>query len=698
MSLAPSIDSLAQDLPPGIGRPFISPLTTWSPLLSVSRCSVAILPPLTLSDFVLRPRLLVPPILASLPRVPAKTVANMISSLVTRVLRPVPSPHPRLVTPLSRRTVYYSTTNPDLLLTTLPRGVRRRAEVLEFCLTRARQGASPIDLRTITPVLTTNTTFVIPREPLTLRVPTQMSRADLISSCRCVSMMNQYLHSSMHTRWEARISPTSLSQVWDRLYQNALVLRSYASLAGLSTEYLTLYLAPPPRRLSSHRCCPYHDLCSKHLQLSPLQKLAGVFYLVALDKDLRDTTPLTLDSWVSRYPLTRQRELRLAYEKLHGSMLVQTPHTKVRNFIKVEPMAKCSDPRNISPRNDATLATLGPYFSAIEHRASSLPFLIKGCDIPARAVKMSSLLGWPDYYEIDYSRFDLSISAEVISQYEHAWVSLVYPPSVHPGFWQTLVSTLITSGVSEYGITYSLPGSRCSGDPHTSVGNGLLNAFLTWLITFDKDCAYFCEGDDGIIGCSPPIGDEVEIIPDLGFMLKMEHYNHIDECSFCGMYLLDARGTLKMYSDPLRTLSKIHVCCADGLPNNLIVAKALSVLNLNPSTPIITAFCRHILNVVRSRLLNPRNRNRLAAAVRRVAPWMVYMPFRYTPYYDEPCPATRAAFAARTGISPALQIEYEKYLLALTFVPSKYVLLKRDVELDGLSTVLLGNFRSVLYA
>lgn len=195
-------------------------------------------------------------------------------------------------------------------------------------------------------------------------------------------------------------------------------------------------------------------------------------------------------------------------------------------------MAKCSDPRNISPRNDATLATLGPYFSAIEHRASSLPFLIKGCDIPARASKMSGLLGWPDYYEIDYSRFDLSISAEVISQYEHAWVSLVYPPSSHPAFWQTLVSTLVTSGFSEYGITYSLPGSRCSGDPHTSVGNGLLNAFLTWLITFDKDCVYFCEGDDGIIGCSPAIGDEVEIIPDLGFMLKMEHYNHVDECSF----------------------------------------------------------------------------------------------------------------------------------------------------------------------
>nr|AJR19147.1 RNA-dependent RNA polymerase [Lake Sinai virus] len=656
------------------------------------------LPCSILNDFVLRPRLLVPPILASLPRVPAKTVTNMISSLVTRVLRPVPSPHPRLVTPLRRQVTYYSTTNPTLFLPTLTPSSRKRAEVLEYCLTKAKQGASPIDLSAITPVLTMNTVFIIPREPLTRCAPTRLSRADLISSCRCVSMMSQYLLSSMHTRWEVRISPMLLSQTWERLYQNALMLRNYASLAGLSMEYLTLYLAPPPPHSSSRHCCPYYDLCSKHQQLSPLQKLAGVFYSAVLDSHLRDTTPLTLDSWVSRYPQTRQKELRLAYERLHGSMLVQTAHTKVRNFIKVEPMSKCSDPRNISPRNDATLATLGPYFSAIEHRASSLPFLIKGCDIPARCLKMSSLLGWANYYEIDYSRFDLSISAEVISQYEHSWVSLVYPPHSYPAFWQTLVSTLVTSGFSEYGITYSLPGSRCSGDPHTSVGNGLLNAFLTWLVTYDKDCAYFCEGDDGIIGCSVPIGDELEIIPDLGFMLKIDRYDHVNDCSFCGMYLLDCRGSLSMYSDPMRTLSKIHVCCADGLPNNLIVAKALSVLNLNPSTPIITAFCRHILNVVESKLLNPRNRNRLAVAVRRVAPWMVHIPFRYVPEYREPCPDMRAAFAARTGISPALQRQYEEYLLSLPFVPSRYVLLKRDVELDGLSTSLLGDFRSVLYA
>nr|ASS83278.1 RNA-dependant RNA polymerase [Lake Sinai virus 2] len=622
----------------------------------------------------------------------------MISSLVTRVLRPVPLPHPYLVTPLRRDQSYYSTTLPaEFMRMTRPRD-RRRIEVLDYCLTKAKQGASPIDLRTITPILTTATVFVIPREPLTLCVPTRMSRADLISSCRCVSMMSQYLHSSMHTRWEVKISPMLLIQLWERLYRNGSALRSYASLAGLSTEFSILYLAPPPRHSSSRRCCAYHDLCVKYRQLSPLQKLAAVFYSVALERDLRDTTPLTLDSWVSRYPQARQKELRLAFARLQGSTLVQTSQTKVRNFIKVEPMAKCSDPRNISPRSDATLSTLGPYFSAIEHNAAGLPFLIKGCDMAARATKMRDLLGWPHYYEIDYSRFDLSISAEVISQFEHAWISLVYAPDMHPLFWQTLVATLVTSGFSEYGITYTLPGSRCSGDPHTSVGNGILNAFLTWLVTFDKSCSYYCEGDDGIIGCAQPICDEIEIIPDLGFMLKIDHYEHIDDCSFCGMYLLDDRGLLRMYSDPVRTLSKIHVCCADGLPNNLIVAKALSLLNLNPCTPIVTAFCRHILRVVRSVLLNPRNRNRLATAVKRVAPWAVYFPFSYEPSYSEPTPAMRAAFSARTGISPALQISYEQYLLNLKYVPSSYRYLKRDLDIDGVHTALLGEFRSVLYA
>ncbi|ARO50062.1 RNA-dependent RNA polymerase [Lake Sinai Virus SA1] len=653
---------------------------------------------LTWSDFVLRPRLLVPPILASLPRVPAKTITNMISSLVTRVLRPVPLPHPYLVTPLRRDRAYYSTTSPTSFLSMLSPRAQRRTEVLEYVLTKAKQGASPVDLLTVTPLLTTKTTFLIQREPLTTSAPTQLPRADLISSCLCVSRMSRYLLSSMHTRWEVRISPTLLIQLWERLYLNGLVLRNYASSAGLSTEYLALYLAPPPHRLSSQRCCPYHDLCAKYLQLSPLQKLAAVFYSVALEKELKDTTPLTLDSWVSRYPLARQKELRLAYERLRGSTLVQTAHTKVRNFIKVEPMSKCSDPRNISPRNDATLSTLGPYFSAIEHSAASLPFLIKGCDIPNRSRKMSNLLGWSNYYEIDYSRFDLSISAEVLSQFEHAWVSLVYPPSDHPMFWQTLVATLVTSGFSEYGITYTLPGSRCSGDPHTSVGNGMLNAFLTWLVTYDKDCAFYCEGDDGIIGCADAIGGEIEIIPDLGFMLKIDRYDHIDDCSFCGMYLLDDGGRLHMYSDPIRTLSKIHVCCADGKPNNLIVAKALSLLNLNPSTPIVTAFCRHILRVVSSRLMNPRNRNRLTATIRRVAPWVVYFPFSYEPVHSQPTPAMRAAFAVRTGVSPALQQRYERYLLSLKYVPKEYVYLKRDVDLDGINTGLLGEFKSVLYA
>nr|UDY81058.1 MAG: RNA-dependent RNA polymerase [Lake Sinai virus 8] len=651
-----------------------------------------------MSDFVLRPRLLVPPILASLPRVPAKTMTNMVSSLVTRVLRPVPQPHPHLVHSFPRPVNYYSTASPCLTLGLLSRRVRRRTEVLDYKLTRAKQGASPVDLAAITPAMTTSTTFLIPREPLMTPVLTQPPLAALISSCRCVTMMSQYLHSYMRTPTTVRISPSLLMITWERLYQSATQLRSYAYLAGLSTAYSMLYLAPPVRTSSRSHCCHYYDSCWKYQRLSHVQRLAAVFYLVALDSDLAGTTPLTLDSWVSRYPMARQRELRLAFERLRGSMHVQTGQTKVRNFIKVEPMAKCSDPRNISPRNDSTLVTLGPYFSAVEHRAVCLPFLIKGCDIQSRAERMRDLLGWPHYYEIDYSRFDLSISVELLSQFEHSWIALVYPPDSHPLFWQTLVATLNTSGFSEYGVTYSLPGSRCSGDPHTSIGNGLLNAFLTWLITHDKDSVYYCEGDDGIIASRQPILDEIEIIPDLGFMLKIDHYDHVNDCSFCGMYLYEDHACLGMYSDPMRTLSKIHACCADGKPSNLIVAKALSLLNLNPATPIITAFCQHILRVVPSVLLNPRNRNRLIATMKRVAPWTHHLRVRCDVLCSEPSPTIRAAFALRTGISPALQVQYEAYLASLPYVPAKYVYLKRDLELDGIGASLMGRPLSVLYA
>lgn len=378
---------------------------------------------------------------------------------------------------------------------------------------------------------------------------------------------------------------------------------------------------------------------------------------------------------------------------------MQTKTMTVRNFLKIETSEKCGDPRNISPRNDLALSTLGPYISAIEHKLVAAPFLVKGLSLPQRIEKMSNLRGYRFYYETDYSRFDASISAEMLASFEHMWLTLCFDPVDHEQFAGALAASLVTSGRSDVGVTYRLLGTRCSGDAHTSVANGVMNHMLTFLMTCHlSDCVSYHEGDDGIIATNEGIDSQFETLPDLGFLIKVDKYNHLNDTSFCGMFLVDdpIRG-LQMYSDPLRCMAKLHTACADGLSQDLLVAKAMSIFNLNPSTPIITAWCQHILRVVPSRLLRPTKRARLLSTVNRVT-----RGGRKQEYIDldiravDITPDVRASFAARTGIGVAEQLAYERYLLCLPYVPESYELIKREVVFEDSDSTLF-NFLPCLY-
>lgn len=311
---------------------------------------------------------------------------------------------------------------------------------------------------------------------------------------------------------------------------------------------------------------------------------------------------------------------------------------------------------------------------------------------------MSACRSYRYFYEIDYSRFDASISLEMMACFELQWLCLVYPPEVYPEFASALVSCLSTRGVSDVGITYRTYGTRCSGDAHTSIGNGILNHFLTFLMTSHlSDVLSYHEGDDGLICTLERIDHWFTILPTLGFLIKLDLHSSLTDAAFCGMYLCDTPSGLSAYSDPERTLVKLHVCKADGLPQNLLFAKALSVLSLNPCTPIITAWCQHILRCVDTPLSKPSRRHHLLRTIARIQSggrrhFVSFSPRTFTITSD-----VRAAFAHRTGISPALQVAYESYLLALPFVPSRYHLLKRDLSIDTLDSTL-HNFIDVMAA
>lgn len=302
------------------------------------------------------------------------------------------------------------------------------------------------------------------------------------------------------------------------------------------------------------------------------------------------------------------------------------------------------------------------------------------------------------FYEIDYSRYDASISLEMMACFELQWLCLVYPPSVYPEFASALISCLSTNGVSDIGVTYRTYGTRCSGDAHTSIGNGMLNHYLTFLMTSHiSDLVSFHEGDDGLICTLERIDDWFTVLPTLGFLIKLDLHSSLNDAAFCGMYLCDTPTGLASYSDPERTLVKLHVCKADGFPQNLLFAKALSVLSLNPSTPIITAWCMHILRCVQTPLSRPSRRHHLLRTITRIQSGGRRHFVSFTPRVTAISADIRAAFAHRTGISPGLQVEYEDYLLSLPFVPHRYHLLKRDLSIDTLDSTL-HNFIDVMAA
>lgn len=332
--------------------------------------------------------------------------------------------------------------------------------------------------------------------------------------------------------------------------------------------------------------------------------------------------------------------------------------------------------------------------SAYEHHMADAPFLVKGTSIQDRDIKMSALLDHPVYLETDYSRFDMSISSEVIAQIEMSLLSLAYSPTEFPYFWAHYLMTLHTVGVSAIGTYYQSIGGRCSGDAHTSIGNGIINAFNSFLISLSpKNTAlYFNEGDDGLLGTTCEHMDEVisnmTVLPMLGFSLKYDVYSEIEMTSFCGRFLYNDLGRLRSYSDPYRTLSKFHTACSNMLPYNVARAKALSVIHMNYQTPILTQLALLFIRSTHGGHFSDLRHLQNYYAAEKAG-----NPFNFLPNLsncDEPSPQIRAAFALRTGISPPHQIRYENYLRSFDVVPSKFVALFNDLDIEAPSSALYG--------
>lgn len=320
--------------------------------------------------------------------------------------------------------------------------------------------------------------------------------------------------------------------------------------------------------------------------------------------------------------------------------------------------------------------------------------LVKGLSPRQRATRLAWLREYSGYIEVDYTRFDQTIGEDIISTFEHHVLGVQFERSEHPEYRKALDLALSTRGVSDLGAAYSRRGGRCSGDAHTSIANGLLNAFLTWVCM--RKCPRDCwrsvhEGDDGIIAIRNLSPSDVMgalcMLSMFGFDAKLKMTHDLTEVIFCGRRFIDTTRGLKDQADVIRTLRKYNASMKQGDPMVLLLAKSMSYNYTDGDTPLIGALSYAVCRILQSQI---RGRSRLRKALVRVRDerWLtsgvatsVWSEFLGHLKPPDPDPAAYAAICAHEGLSYAevkcIEAEYLSWI-DLGYIPASF----RQVQLD----------------
>jgi len=335
-------------------------------------------------------------------------------------------------------------------------------------------------------------------------------------------------------------------------------------------------------------------------------------------------------------------------------------------FIKTETSANATDPRNISPRSLKFLSVLGPFVSAIEKQAKACRYLVKGLTPEERGARVSE--GWRKrVIETDFSRFDMTISVDIIKEVERRMFSRAFPLKLYPDFHAAVHMLVSQNGVSDMGVRYTVAGTRASGDAHTSIANGVVNRFVIWACLRGlpaNSWTSYHEGDDGVTFLDEAVYDRavsfLAYAGFLGFKMKVITPPSIDQAYFCGRFT--CTGCKREMCDIPRTLTKFHTTIKSGDARSLVLAKCLSYYATDAHTPIVgplvTSLIMHLNEHVSARLLARRlaamhwyDRERVKRGQTRVT------------QYHEILPCCRANVQMNHGWDTHLQVAYEQQLM-----------------------------------
>lgn len=206
------------------------------------------------------------------------------------------------------------------------------------------------------------------------------------------------------------------------------------------------------------------------------------------------------------------------------------------------------------------------------------------------------------YIEIDFSRFDQSQNESVLQHIQNRIFAHMFPGD--DKLAEALRLSMCIKGISNLGVKYEAIG-RGSGDAHTSIGNGLINLFCTWVCLRKlprSSWTSFHEGDDGIIGMKAPFVKQAchnfDFLQALGFSLKIATSNDMPDICFVGRrFFMRNDGEIASAPDLKRLLRKFHVSASPIDSEAIVVAKSFSLFLKYPETPIVSMLTKKIVSL-----------------------------------------------------------------------------------------------------
>jgi hypothetical protein len=375
--------------------------------------------------------------------------------------------------------------------------------------------------------------------------------------------------------------------------------------------------------LLNQECGLGYRLCRKMPKVvrSQLHKFA-MYMEYLLMRLFPDTIPSDYDFspkvWTEKthYPLWRCVQLLLLLPEVPHilSSVFFRKYGKCKAFIKLENYTNGTiyewgdykPPRVISSRSDHVKIAVGPMIKAIEEQVYKLPYFIKHVPIPERPRYITEHVQTTGcrYMASDYTSFECGFTPDFMrvcefALYRHMLRNCPTQLDNMRAFERqcTGLNRVHLSDVSCY-----MAARRQSGEMTTSLGNGFSNLAMTAFFLRDvidiKDLRCVVEGDDGLFAIPPQYANLVKPkqYESLGFMIKTEWHDVVNEASFCGI-VYDITDNFNL-TNPIDEILSVgwslgeNIHASDKRIAALLVAKTYSLIYEYSGCPIIYKLAR----------------------------------------------------------------------------------------------------------